>query len=207
MNNTLLKQVRIVETAFVLFCNEGIAHVSMTMIAHEARISESTLYRYFPTKQQLVLETISEYQNRSDTFFLEKIKKFENYDYLTGFQQIEVIVEIYSQVIQESADYMQFCYEAQLFLIRSHPEAGESVIAYAKTVYLMLDSAYKKGRADDSITVDIDVEDFYITMRDTLIGYITKIIIYDKLIDGINPWKAHLPILKHAIANSLSMAK
>lgn len=46
----------LVETAFELFVERGFMNVSMEEVAQAAGVSRSTLYRRFPTKEDLVLE-------------------------------------------------------------------------------------------------------------------------------------------------------
>lgn len=46
----------LVETAFELFVERGFTNVSMEEVAQAAGVSRSTLYRRFPTKEELVLD-------------------------------------------------------------------------------------------------------------------------------------------------------
>lgn len=46
----------IIETASRLFYRSGIRAVGMDLVIAEANIAKATLYRYFPTKEQLVVE-------------------------------------------------------------------------------------------------------------------------------------------------------
>lgn len=46
----------LVETAFDLFVEHGFTNVSMEQVARSAGVSRSTLYRRFPTKEDVVLE-------------------------------------------------------------------------------------------------------------------------------------------------------
>src|ERR1700694_1500349 len=46
---------RILETAYELFSRHGIQAVGVDTIVAEAHVAKMTLYRYFPSKQDLVL--------------------------------------------------------------------------------------------------------------------------------------------------------
>lgn len=47
----------IMQAALAEFCNKGVEAVSMSEIARRAQIGKSTIYEYFPSKDQLLLET------------------------------------------------------------------------------------------------------------------------------------------------------
>jgi AcrR family transcriptional regulator len=47
---------RIAAAAAALFAEHGYEHVAVTQVAVAANVSEQTVYNYFPTKQQLVLD-------------------------------------------------------------------------------------------------------------------------------------------------------
>lgn len=47
----------IIQAALAEFCTKGVEAVSMSEIARRAQIGKSTIYEYFPSKDQLLLET------------------------------------------------------------------------------------------------------------------------------------------------------
>jgi AcrR family transcriptional regulator len=49
-------RARIVETAYELFCRDGIRAVGVDRIVAESGVAKMTLYRHFPSKEALVLE-------------------------------------------------------------------------------------------------------------------------------------------------------
>lgn len=55
---------RIVDTAYQLFSRHGIRAVGVDTIAAEAGIAKMTLYRHFPSKDDLVLEFLSRREER-----------------------------------------------------------------------------------------------------------------------------------------------
>src|SRR4026209_1801068 len=46
----------IADTAARLFAEHGYEHVAVRDVAREAEVAEQTVYNYFPTKEQLVLD-------------------------------------------------------------------------------------------------------------------------------------------------------
>jgi AcrR family transcriptional regulator len=54
----------IAETAARLFAERGYEHVSVSDVAREAEVAETTVYNYFPTKERLVTDEDEEIQDR-----------------------------------------------------------------------------------------------------------------------------------------------
>jgi len=55
----------IADAAITLFLAHGFDHVSVTDIAATAEVSKPTLFRYFPTKEDLVLHRIADHQGEA----------------------------------------------------------------------------------------------------------------------------------------------
>jgi AcrR family transcriptional regulator len=62
---------RIVEKAFGLFIMEGYDGVNTARIAEECHIGAGTLFNYFPTKWELLLEVLEEVRKRGTENFIE----------------------------------------------------------------------------------------------------------------------------------------
>src|SRR6186997_3002488 len=54
----------IADTAARLFAERGYEHVAVRDVAREAEVAEQTVYNYFPTKEQLVIDREQEIQDR-----------------------------------------------------------------------------------------------------------------------------------------------
>jgi AcrR family transcriptional regulator len=54
----------IADTAARLFAEHGYEHVAVTDVAREAEVAEQTVYNYFPTKEQLVIDRDQLVQDR-----------------------------------------------------------------------------------------------------------------------------------------------
>ncbi|MFI9387050.1 TetR/AcrR family transcriptional regulator [Kutzneria sp. NPDC052558] len=55
----------IAETAFELFTTQGFEHTTITQVAAAAEVGSRTLYRYFPTKEALVLNFVDAHLDAS----------------------------------------------------------------------------------------------------------------------------------------------
>src|SRR6202162_3284014 len=79
-------QERILDTAGRLFYGQGIRAVGVDTIAAEIGISKRTLYNYFPSKDQLIVASLSRHfiqAKTSDRPLLEQI--FRYFDWLEGW--------------------------------------------------------------------------------------------------------------------------
>jgi AcrR family transcriptional regulator len=62
---------RIVREALALFSRQGYEQTTMESIAEAAELSPSTLYRYFPSKDQIVLQRFTDYSEQFARVFAE----------------------------------------------------------------------------------------------------------------------------------------
>ena len=68
---------RILEKAYNIFIMEGYDNANTNKIARECNIAAGTLFNYFPTKWDLLIEVLFEVKKRGTEYFIEMIEDAE----------------------------------------------------------------------------------------------------------------------------------
>lgn len=72
---------RIVEAAKMLFITQGYDAVTMGMVAAEASMSKVTIYKYYPTKQELLLKVATDWMEKAnDTIWPDNLDESVAFD-------------------------------------------------------------------------------------------------------------------------------
>lgn len=200
-----LRKERIVQAAFHLFCQRGIEKVTLADIAKEAGVGNTSVYRYFKNKPQLVTETLSILWKQIGISLEESAEATENYDSMTGYEQLRIRLEGCKKLYLENSDYVLFSYETKLYLQRND-------VQLTKEQYdnLMLEikgpcvSAIDKGKADGTVPTEEDSEDLFYAIWGAIRGYIVKIVIYKSLCKDGGPWTSRYDVLERGLLTALA---
>lgn len=199
------RRERIILTAFHLFCERGIEDVPLTEIARAARVGETTIYRYFENKTNLVVEAFVKLWDSIMGHVEKSVETIQNYESLSGHQQIAVWIESFRQLYLNSSDFVLFSYEAKLYLLRHKVRLNRlQQDAMMHTFKGPCIAALEKGRRDGSIPIQQDCEDIFYAIWGSIRGYIVKIVIYDGLYGEDSPWESRYEVMKDGILNALS---
>lgn len=201
----LLRRERIINTAFRLFCRVGIERVTIASIAKEAKVGESSIYRYFTNKPLLVLATLDVLWRSIGARLERSAADYDNYGNMTGLEQISVHLDAFLHLYLDSSDYVIFSYEAKLYLQRNglslSQQEFDSLMEEIREPCL---ASLQKGREDGTIPVGESIEDLFYAIWGAIRGYIVKMVIYDSLCREGNPWVGRYAVLKQGILNALS---
>lgn len=204
-NEAKIRRARIIDTAFRLFCKHGIDKVTLANVAQESHVSESSIYRYFTNKPQLVLATLNILWHSIGEKLEKSVAQCVDYENMTGLEQISAHLEAFRDLYNENADYVIFSYEAKLYLQRNNISLSQ--LEYdnlMEEIKMPCIGSLLKGQADGSIPIKVDAEDLFYAIWGSIRGYIVKIVIYDALCREGNPWVSRYSILKHGILSALS---
>lgn len=187
-----LRKDRIIHEAFRLFCRDGIDNASIKDVARLSDVGEKSVYRYFNSKTDLVMATITVLWKEVVTELISSLQ--EGYEELDGLHQIGCLLDGMRHLFEHHATYVFFSYESRIFLSRHGAKMAEAVYANElRPIQTLYYSALRKGMADGSIAQRDDVEDLYVSIWGLMRGYVAKVVIYDRMYDGENMWRDHFP--------------
>lgn len=172
---------RVIRQALSCFVEKGIEATKISDIAKLAGITDRSIYRYFSTKADLVLETALLFWSEA----MERVEaqaQLELDGDICGAACISKILCGYASLYFTHRQVLIFVHEAEAYLNR----CGKAMLVENKPPFAFeecegpLSAAIHKGVADGSIRTDIDLPSLYYNTYDTLLGLIQKLAIGDR---------------------------
>ena len=199
-----LKDVKInflVDIATDLFMVRSISEVTIKDIAITAQVGEATIYRYFGSKQNLVMQAAMKLQTIvSEGFF--RLEKGKN-----GYEKLALFYESYYDIYKKHPNFYKFLNEFDAYIAVEQSEdmnPYESAIDQYKNFYM---EAYQLGLKDGSIKKQKDIEMFYFSTTHALLelckklAYKKAVLNQDKTIEKDSEIKCLIDIILGSINN------
>ncbi len=164
-NGKSLKDLRenaVLLTAAELFLREGIGQVKMTDVAAHAEVGVASLYRWFGTKDGLVVRVGALLWRDLHTLF-RGVYEAEDFRACTGIVQITRLFGVYGTLFREHPDFIRFVGDFDDYVIRAKLSARE-LRDYEESVlnfYPVFLRAYEVGLADGTVRAIEDPRLFY----------------------------------------------
>ena len=159
----------LVDMATDLFMSRSISEVTIKDIAVSAQVGEATIYRYFGSKQNIVVQAAMKIQGIVSTDFF-KLEQGKN-----GFEKIKVFYESYYEIFLKHPVFYKFLNEFDAYVSiedSSIINPYETAIDAYKTYYM---EAYELGIKDGSIKKQKDIEMFYFATTHALLELAKKL--------------------------------
>ena len=167
-----LKDVKVnflVDMATDLFMTRSISEVTIKDIAVAAQVGEATIYRYFGSKQNIVVQSAMKIQGIVSTDFF-KLEKGN-----TGFDKLKVFYESYYEIFIKHPNFYKFLNEFDAFVSvedSSIINPYESAIDAYKNFYM---DAYQLGLKDGTVKKQDNIEMFYFSTTHALLELAKKL--------------------------------
>ena len=177
---------RILDVAFELFATRGIEPVTMNDIAQKAKIGVASLYRYFETKEILVVRTATHvWSTRMEDVLPSLVKP--KYTNSSGYSQLEVIFGLFVKLYEKQTAFLRFIYLFDAYAVREKIPKDkmsnyESRILLVKQI---ISVAIQKGIEDGSINEKYGKcgDALYFTLIHTFFSTAQKLALSGNLLD------------------------
>ncbi len=177
-----LHKEKVIRVALDFFSTFGIENSKISDIATKANLTERTVFRYFATKNDLVLATALLFWNSASSR-INRLMEEEQNKSLKGIDKVRFILNQYASLYDSSKKELIFCDEAETYLSR----CGKSILLSNRPPIDFhksnepLAKAIKDGILDKSIKDNKDIGLIYLNTYDGLLGFMQKLALSEEL--------------------------
>jgi AcrR family transcriptional regulator len=155
---------RILTTAYRLFTRRGIRAVGTDEVIAQSGVAKATLYRHFPSKNDLVLAVL---QRREELWTLEMVEQQSRLRGDTPEAQLLAIFDVFHDWFQEHEGFDGCSFISVLLELGGAHPAGQASIRYLDNIRQIL-----RDRAEAAGLVDVDdfARSWHILMKGSIIS-------------------------------------
>jgi AcrR family transcriptional regulator len=196
------KADRIIEKAVPVILEKNIGEVRMEDLAPICDVGVATLYRYFPTKDKLVIACGKKIWDNmyADLYNSCQESAAENKN---GFETVKSAIMKFKNIFHEHAQAFVFFHDFDQYVMRREIKPNQ-LMDYEKSILTIHDIFMKiivQGRQDGSIRDGFDADSLYFTMARSLIGLCYRMLMQNTIImsDSLESADQQLAVFMDAI--------
>lgn len=159
------RRKQILEAGFRLFSERGIETVSMNAVADAADVGSTTLFKYYQTKEKLVVSISgmvwsSVWQDVLAQFGMDSFRK------QTAYELVRFYTDCLIRLYQEKPDLLRFSGNYKTFINRQHTKVEDlkEHLDPLKPVQMIFHQAYLRAQTDHSIRMDVAEDVLFTTV-------------------------------------------
>lgn len=171
------QNIRLVtEKALECFIKNGINNTRVSGIAAESGLTQRSVFRYFPSKDDIVIAAAFCYWERTKAYIARELRRHTD-DAQTGIEQINIILNSYANMLFVDPEGIRFSLDAEVALysvgknahvINRPPERYE---AYKGP----LSQAVRRGLADGTVDPGANIKQLYYNAYDSILGMMQRL--------------------------------
>ena len=181
------RKEEVIIAALEVFKKEGIENAKIVDIAERAEIGVASVYRYFKTKPDLVVEAACKFWkdeiSELYTYYIE-----ENFLNKDGITKVREILEVFLKLYNGHQEFMQFIDEFDRYVVREKI-SKEKLKLYEKSIIdlkpVMID-ALECGKKDGTVNKKLESQQFYFSINHALMSMCQKLILRGNVIESDN---------------------
>ena len=165
----------ILEAGFRLFSEKGIGQVILPEVAKAAGVGIATLFRYFPTKTELVV-AIATRKWKEYIDWHNSLLSAEETQSLTGAQYLKFFVDSFLELYRNHKDILRFNYKFNAF-VRGAEWTDEQKLPYLQMVNKLgeqFHELYKRGTKDGTLNTEISEQTMFSSTFHIMLAAVTR---------------------------------
>lgn len=182
----LAKQQHILETAFRLFAEKSIELVTMPEIAQASGVGRATLFRYFPTKLDLVI-MVGTRQWEEYIKWYESVLPKEKAVQLTGAEFLRFYLDAFLDLYRNHSEILRFNYNFNNYLRfeTENQDKRQSYLQIADKLGSTFHEIYERGKKDGTLNTEIPEKTMFSATFHIMLAAVTRyavglVIVYDE---------------------------
>lgn len=156
---------QLIEAGFRLFSQNGIETVSLQKVADAANVSPAAMYKYFLTKEKLLIAISAKVW---DEVWQEALGDpgTNHFEHFTAYQGIEFYADRMIALYKNRPEVLRFSGEYKTYMNRRGNMEDKQLrehLDVLKPMQLLFHGMYERAKVDGSIRTDIPEEEMFIT--------------------------------------------
>jgi len=181
----------IIVSALEIFKAKGIGSTKMTDVAKKSEYGVATVYRYFSTKSELVVEAATH-------LWVKEISQIKNlleektFSQSTCIEKIQKILELFLDVYTNQRDLLFFLDEFDTYILKEEL-TGDQLENYEKNILNLKDTVVNtlnKGIEEGTVKKNLDPELYYTTTTHSLMSLCQKLALRGKILNTDSNFRA-----------------
>lgn len=169
------KRLHIMQAAYQLFSQRGITPVTMPEIADASQVSRATLYRYFPSKPELVIAVGTWKWDEYIAAYVEALPQ-EAPGRLTGAEHLRFYLDAFLDLYRNAPEILRFNYDFNSYLRyeADMPGRRDPYIAMVDQLGERFHAIYECGRQDGTIDTSVPEESMFSSSFHIMLAAVTR---------------------------------
>ena len=169
------KYNHIIEVAFKMFAEKGIEQVTMTDIAELSEVGRMTVFRYFPSKTDLVI-AISTWKWKEYIEWHNSLLSAEEMETIKGAEYLKFYIDSFLELYRNHKDILRFNYNFNSFLSyqKGTEEQKEPYQKMVDALAAQFHVLYERGRLDGTLNTDIPEPMMFSSIFHIMLAAVTR---------------------------------
>ena len=169
------KYDRILEAGFRLFSERSIEAVQMTEVANAAEVGRMTLFRYFPTKTELVVAVGTSKWQEFIRQYGSSERSAETYN-LTGAEYLKFFLESFLELYRNHSDILRFNYDFNSFVRSTEwtQEQKQPYLQITDELGRQFHELYERGTRDGTLNTNIPEHTMFSSTFHIMLAAVTR---------------------------------